>query len=477
MSSVSSGTILPTAIGTGLLSAYFLLVLLPFRLRYVAFIVTVCFIGIYWLVKYLYNRRIVSETRLKDAATVSIATLLSIISVDIGYTAYLDYTSKSTGQPLSGEYLQKSDGNLNGSRLIPPVFYPTEKNYFIFKPNVTMSGDGYGSFYNADLKKSPTIYASVLELRHLIYSIDEHGFREDTPLEQARIFTLGDSFTFGHGTSQIKNWVELLEVSTGGSIYNLGIPATSPKQQLMLLRSILQEKKGTIKLQHLLWMIFEGNDLVESYQSESPVELQRKRKFATIFEGTIVSALGSFAGKLKKQSVANRLMTGRVNLGLPSMHAGSTNPYMIDGIQLKQPLYFSEKFGHRLFRDSYVKAANMSESFVTGHANRPLFEKTLEDMMSLSREYRFKVTVLIAPTAPRLHGPEFPEIAHVTDEPHFIDYVENISRDMGFDTINLHDLMQPYARNELLYWRDDDHWNERGQQVVAEIIGKHVFNQ
>jgi hypothetical protein len=45
---------------------------------------------------------------------------------------------------------------------------------------------------------------------------------------------------------------------------------------------------------------------------------------------------------------------------------------------------------------------------------------------------------------------------------------------MGFETLNLFPLMQPYADKELLYLRDDDHWNARGNEVVAEVIARQL---
>lgn len=52
-------------------------------------------------------------------------------------------------------------------------------------------------------------------------------------------------------------------------------------------------------------------------------------------------------------------------------------------------------------------------------------------------------------------------------EPHFIHYVEDLSHQTGFDVVNLYHDLQPYAERELLYFRDDDHLNERGSEIVG----------
>ena len=41
---------------------------------------------------------------------------------------------------------------------------------------------------------------------------------------------------------------------------------------------------------------------------------------------------------------------------------------------------------------------------------------------------------------------------------------------MHFGVVNLLTLLQPYAGSEMLYYRDDHHWNERGNEVVARLL-------
>jgi GTPase Era involved in 16S rRNA processing len=56
-----------------------------------------------------------------------------------------------------------------------------------------------------------------------------------------------------------------------------------------------------------------------------------------------------------------------------------------------------------------------------------------------------------------------------------LDLVADLSARQGFQTVDLLTLMKPYADKELLYFRDDDHLNERGNQVVADLIREAVF--
>jgi len=146
---------------------------------------------------------------------------------------------------------------------------------------------------------------------------------------------------------------------------------------------------------------------------------------------------------------------------------------LVDGIRLLYPLYHSNRNGYAFFAQDELELARKPQSYLTNHPNRPFLDQTFADMASLSRKYGFEVTVVIAPSAPRLYGPYFENFPLISEEPYFINHVENLSKGSGFDVINLYPLMQPYAEAELLYWRDDDHWNERGHEVVAEIIARH----
>ena len=95
-------------------------------------------------------------------------------------------------------------------------------------------------------------------------------------------------------------------------------------------------------------------------------------------------------------------------------------------------------------------------------------------MANLSRTKGFEVTVIIAPTDIRLYYPYFENAPRIPGESQFINYVETLAKGLGVKTINLSRLMRPYAKDELLYWRDDSHWNERGNEIVAEIIAKQL---
>ncbi len=480
---MSRNWILFAVLAIGMLWTYFLVVFflettvlwIYIRHRYLVLMIIASFGTIYGVVQWACRRQLLSVSRLKDISIASITTMISIIGVDIGYSVYSNVVNQNSGEHVYQNYHRMTDRQIWNNELFPRSYYPTEKNFPLYKPKVTMSGNTFGGNYYRELIHSPTMTNSVLELRHIKYSIDEYGFRETTPLKQARIFALGDSFTFGLSTSQDNIWVEVLEKKLSQPIYNLGVFDTSPKQQLMLLEHMLQTKQDTFKIQHLLWMIFEGNDLEDSYKILRSFPEQKNETFSNLFRGTVIDVLASIPVLVKKQSVINRILSRRQILASPFGEVDGIDHYLIDGMRLIFPLYHSTRWGYRLFPSWLIEISRKSESYIMNHPNRPLLDQTFETMASLSKEHGFKVIILIAPSSPRLYAPYFENFPRISEEPHFINYVAELSNNLGFSTVNLYQSMQPYAEKELLFWRDDTHWNKRGNEVVAEIIAKHFM--
>lgn len=430
--------------------------------RYLLLTVFILFFTATFVFGSLLRRGTVGETRLKQFTLLSFSILLSLLFID---TAYVIYNRLTVGPTDIWSIDRAGDGHVWAGELSPPVFFPTDKNFEIHKPNQIAAGHIYGWLYYPQLLTSKTISRSVLEKRRVTYSIDEHGFRDSTRMEEARVLALGDSFTVGSTIDQRQCWVDLLEKNLGMPIYNLGVEKSSPKQQQLLLEHLLGTKEKSLKPDRLLWMIFEGNDLEDSY-----LDLRIKR-LRDSFKGTLLYNVAELPDLMAEGSVAKRILSGNIVF---SFATGQThNPYEIDGVKLAFPLYHSDTYGYRLFEPNYLQRATKPASYVDAHPNRPLLDEAVRNMVRLSKRYGFTITVLIAPSAERLYANYF-KLPNVTSEPHFINHVAELSESLNLQVVNLYALMQPYAAKELLYFRDDTHWNERGNQVVADILSQNV---
>ncbi len=231
---------------------------------------------------------------------------------------------------------------------------------------------------------------------------------------------------------------------------------------------MLKTHGDSMRVGHLLWMIFEGNDLENSYGEGVEFSPADRRG---LFAGTVIEPFLSLPARVRSSSMVGRLARGELTL---SARAARHGQYQIDGVDLPIPLFRSKQFGYRLFVPADMDAATRPREYVLNHPHRPLLDRTFGEMRDLGRARGFRVTVVVAPSDARVHGASFEGFPTLSSEPHFIDYVVRLSEKMGFSVVNLLPLLQPVAKNELLYYRDDHHWNERGNAVVADVIAKEI---
>lgn len=421
------------------------------------------------------KRGLFAKTSLRDAALGLSTVLLGLVILDVGYSIFLN-----TSQPPASSEDRSLDQNTWVGELYPELYFPTEKNFRLHKPGRTIIGSHYGDMYRPGLLSSPTLSSSVFSKKHVTISINEEGFRETAKLEGHKILAIGDSFTFGWGIEQSLTWVELLERSIGQPIYNMGIHDSSPKQEFLLLEHVIDAQKLDLRGGVLLWMIFEGNDLEDSYEDQRPFQ-NSGSKFRGLFKDTIIDTALSFPSILKREAVVTKFKNGQVVFSALGGADQTNNHYVIDGRASAFPLYVSSRFGAKLFSSNQLKRAQSPAQYVESHPNASLLQKTFERMKALSNHGGFRVVVIIAPSDSRLHGAEFEDFPRLSEKPHFNMFIERLAGQSGFEVANLQELLRPLAANELLYFRDDDHWNERGHAAVADILGRflksrHIIN-
>ena len=478
-----TGTILGATLSLGVASAYILTAILfrktlfgvQIQVPLLIVIVGVTFVGLGVIIRWLVTRRFLTQGRLTNLTLTTLVALFCMLAADNGYTIYLNKTEPNDSNNVDQEYYRQADPQLWGGELFPRVYFPTSQDFKVHKPNVTLKGEIYGAYYFPPLMQSATLAEHVFQLKRVSMIIDQHGFRETTPLEDARIFALGDSLTFGAFVDQKDSWVERVQRLIGQPLYNLGVNGGTPVRELRLLDFLLRTKGPACKPQHVLWMFFEGNDFEEPYHTSAPIG--KKNIVRRLLGGTMLDLLTKIPYSIKRTSLIRQLVDDRIRLSLPTTSTEQVDPFLIDDLRLPTPLYYSPTHGYRLFAQSFVERAAKSRSYVLDHPNRPFLDQAFEGMAKLANEFHFQVTVLLTPSGARLHAHHFENFPPVSAEPHLLNYVRELADGVGFNTLDLFQLMRPFAKNELLYFPDDSHWNERGNDVVAIQIAKHVFNQ
>lgn len=430
--------------------------------------------GVFMLVSAVHRKTpLLPVGHLKNITLLSMVILCCFITIDLLFTIQANVAAGAIApdQVRSAQL----DERLWDSELHPRVFFPTKESFYLYKPNSVMEGYSYGAFYSSNLLNAPLLAKSVLELRHVTFAVNQYGLRETHEPAGAAVFALGDSFCFGQHVEQEAGWVEKLQSRLGESVINLGISGSSPRQQYLALDYLLRKYPEAFKPKHLLWMIFEANDLEDGY-GNLHVPLQSSRMGA-VLGGTVIETFARIPGQLREESVLRQLTTGKLKVGGVAAKPSKQDHYYVEGQRLQHPLYYSPRFGYRLFEPTYMARAAIPESYVMNHPHRKLVDETFHQMRELSQRAGFRVTVLLAPSGARLYSGYFDDMPPASREPHFIRYVQRLSSSMGFANADLHALLQPYAEKELLYQRDDSHWNERGNAVVAEIVARQIFQR
>lgn len=403
-----------------------------------------------------------SESRRRDFLALCLSLLFGFLVVDTAYTV-LTNLQRNRGTAEADERL--NDSHIWHGELFPRSYYPSDRAFTLYKPNVRVEGTLYGEFYQPRMLESPTLVRDALRLRRIVYTIDANGLRNRADIRQSRLWALGDSYAMGYSTTEGLTWTDRFGELTGQSIYNIGISGTSPGRQLQTLEYLLRERNDSARPERLLWVVFEGNDLENSYAGgrTSPSSSGVRALFGETFIGDLLS----LPSTLRTRSVIGRLLEGELQSALPRARGDS---YEIDGVPLTTPVYRSDRLGYCMFNPVHIDVATKGDEYVRSHPNRPRLDETFERMKTLSEEFGFRVTVMVAPSAPRVHAHDFPAMPQPTAVPYFIRYVERLAERVGFETVDLLGPLSADKSGEMLYYCDDHHWNERGNDLVARIL-------
>jgi SGNH hydrolase-like domain, acetyltransferase AlgX len=408
--------------------------------------------------------------RVKDAFLASATLLVSLLAADTVFTAYRNMNPTFVADSIYAERLR--DPNVWDGELIPEEYRPTNGNFHLYKPLQERTALVYGELYYTGLLKHRVLREQVLEPQLVRFRTDRYGLRNDIDASTARVFVLGDSFCFGYHTTQDAIVPKLLADRIGQPVYNLCVAATSPKSQLLLLEHLLRTNPEAFRPRQLLWFIFEGNDLEESYD-ETEEEAAPRGSLNPLFAGTMVGEILGVPAVLRQQSII-RLVLG-AQLSFRSAFRQTTQDHFeLDNERLVSPLYHSTKFGYQLMRQVYLDRAVQPMSYVLNHPNRPRLIETFGRMKALASKHGFSVTTVLVPSNVRLYKNDFDDLPQISDEPCFIRYLQTLSDETGFAYVDLYSLLREPAASELLYYRDDTHWNKRGHEVVSDLLAQHL---
>jgi hypothetical protein len=323
-----------------------------------------------------------------------------------------------------------------------------------YAPGVNFVGETYGDL--AAVGGRP----EWREWHRIRFVTDQFGFRNEplpagSAARQLDLIVLGDSFGVAAATTQEETLSSILARDYGLAVYNLSISREGPQQQyanLLLEGQRLNPRKGA----SVLWLIFAGNDLDDSY----PPELENPRPAAPGLFALVAARVADF----RNRSPVRRLLSGN--------DSKSVIERQIAG-------------GRRmLFNSYYAQRRWRTAEEIVGHPNFAHLQRTLTAMRKLAGERSLQVSVVLVPSKEEVYSwvldgaPARPSIAGPSA---FSQILRGLCDQHGFRFLDLKPALWEDARREnetsgsLLWWPDDSHWNGLGQRSAARAIHQNLL--
>lgn len=321
--------------------------------------------------------------------------------------------------------------------------YPSLTRYV---PNARTTRDTFG-----DLAAISGVPAHR-EVREERFFTDEFGFR-NSPEELKPpydVIVLGDSFGMGLSASQDEHWAALLN-KEGHSVYNLSMPSTCSAHEAVRLSQEIARLPLTPRAT-IIALVYSGNDLEECSKSADEI----------LAEGP--------------QSTWKRFTTWLEDYR-------SRSPLRQFGMRLVYRFLFSDPvveirsvpgIGEVLFYKPHDKAARVAQAKIEESKNFTNLTQGLFKIRAIAAARRAKLLVVLVPSKEEVYSSE--------TSSGFAQAVQAVCDKNRLQCVDLKPLFVDEAkiafeRKELLWWRDDSHWNRDGHKLTARVINKALQGQ
>jgi hypothetical protein len=299
--------------------------------------------------------------------------------------------------------------------------------------------------------------------RHELFLTDRFGFRNDPKIltRPVRFLLLGDSFAEGLGTTQEKTLARALARETKAGVYDLSLPG-SPWQQLVNLQLMLPHL-SLQKPTTLVWALFLPNDLDE-------LDVYGPPAAETLKVSTPLEELRVRVSIYWNRSPLRQMLSFALDTRIPTILRGMV---ISKEYAPGKNLYFYEPYAKNLYPTPQA---------VRAHRNWPRLKESFEHMRVFSKRHGFEVVVMNVPAKEQVYYWILTGGVKPWEDvpPHGAgEALRALSEEYGFRYV---DLLEPLRRRakELLekegafvWWEDDSHWNDLGQEVAARsIMGK-----
>lgn len=356
-----------------------------------------------------------------------------------------------------GEMLLRTFRLFPGYTLLPQYGLRSSKYHHVLPPNKTMSAGPIGKKY-------------------YVISTNEDGFRSPHSLDEfrkkdLRIAILGDSFTFGLGVDDDATFPAVLERSLqrmfkGKSIgvLNAGITSYSPLLENKMYLGKVRNYKPQIVI-----LMFDATDIGD----DIIYDREQHRSADSLFFAADDPDTVTYSGALVQMV--------RQHLAYPFLFLPRAKE-----VEIREPSS-RKKYNYYEFDLDVGGVHETNRFFIYRHPldiTHPYFESTFATIRQLADSVHTDGALFMLFVPPRYHhwNPnECPDDAqrpkYKVNEPYQFEYLNFFERkrdSAAFPIVNMLPAFQATKKFPLVF-RDDAHWNEEGNRLVAETLVDYLL--
>ncbi len=355
----------------------------------------------------------------------------------------------------------------------PPVTYwqpwPAMPLVHRFPPNVRWEGQTFGDL------AAMTDNKNYREYRRLKFVTDRFGFRNGPPAPgnpspDLDLIVLGDSFGAGSGTTQEDTWSSILAGKYGLETYNLSVDGEGPWGEFINLAVELERLRLKPDRTVLLWALFTGNDLDDPcYPTLKTADLPWNDRI-----GALKVSYGLFMARSPLRQLGKR---AQWKLDRLLSHRNEIeNRWIID----RQFLDSSQL----LFIRNFAERKDRSLHEIQTHPNFACVKATIAAMKHLAASEHLTVVILLLPSKEEVYTwvlNRAPPWSTDSTPSSLSIALREISEREGIYFLDMKPFLIESSKKsfedsrELLWWRDDSHWNSRGNREVAAFVYSKVL--
>jgi lysophospholipase L1-like esterase len=326
------------------------------------------------------------------------------------------------------------------------------------------------------------------------FSTDAEGFRNRVIRDRVGIAALGDSFTDAMTVPAEASWPARLEQRLGIAVQNYGTAGFGPQQELLVLRDfVVRHRPARVVLAY-----FAGNDLFDAERFDRFMHDQAtpqtlgwpiKDVYSRADTWYVTSALTASAGWLAR----------RQQPFVVSAAAGGQHEQTVRANTPFDRGLFSLTVGGKLlqwaFMPPYLNTLNFSERELRARSGWRLTQTAILAMQQTSRDAGAEFAVMFLPFKSQVYWPLLEQRLTPAELHRALTfYLEDNGRPIDVDAMRRNRLAQNTMMRELcasagipfldttpvlqrrveagdnVYFPDDSHFNELGQDIVAEAL-------